>query len=329
MDPTDRSALVQRLAWQAGFARVGIAPAGPLARIASLDDWLARGWAGQMEYLARHRDLRADPRKVLPGARSVIVVADLYHQPPPPESQPPNEPRGRVAQYAWGRDYHRVVRAKLIRLTDQLRACTNEPFNSRICVDTAPVLERELAAAAGIGWIGKNTLVINADMGSLFFLGEIITTLELAPTAPVTDRCGTCTRCLDACPTGALVAPYQMDARRCIAYLTIEYRGDIPAELQPRMHDWVFGCDVCQEVCPYNRSAPLATESAYAPNPANPLAPRPLLSQLLVDIYHKDFNDILKHSAMTRATPAMLSRNAEIALRNLQAGRVGTALEQP
>ena len=167
---------------------------------------------------------------------------------------------GRVAQYVRGPDSHRVLRAMLNELVDQLRCRLDEPFDARVFVDTGPILERELAAAAGLGWVGRNTMLLNEGLGSYLFLGEVLTTLELGVDSPVADRCGNCTRCLDACPTHALVAPYQLDASRCISYLTIEHRGQVPEELCELIGDWVCGCDVCQQVCPYNRRAPLATQ---------------------------------------------------------------------
>jgi len=326
MSPADRSELVRKWALDAGFERVGMARARPVARTGYVRDWLARGWAGDMDYLRRHHRLREDPARLLPGARSVVVVAHNYnHRPASVQTPGPRgpystadqgePPRGRIAQYAWGRDYHRVLRKKLQRLAGQLHQLGDEPVQTRVCVDTAPIMERELAAAAGIGWIGKNTIIVHAELGSFFLLGEIITTLELEPSTPIPDRCGSCTRCLDACPTGALVAPYQMDARRCISYLTIEHRGDIDRSLRPLMGNWVFGCDVCQDVCPYNRRAPLTSEPAYEPNDRNPLGPRPLLADL-INLSEEQYRRYFAGSAMGRATLDMLRRNARIARGN-------------
>ncbi|HOA72521.1 MAG TPA: tRNA epoxyqueuosine(34) reductase QueG [Phycisphaerae bacterium] len=334
MTPAERTNLVQRLAAEVGLARAGVATAGPVPRADYLAQWLARGWAGEMEYLARYRELRADPRQLLPGARSVIVVADVYRQQEPTttgdadvaasrsgtdeKGQIPvgqDQPRGRIARYAWGRDYHRVLRKKLHRLADRLREQVDEPFESRVCVDTAPILEREWAAAAGIGWIGKNTLVLNQEFGSFFFLGEIVTTLELAATPPATDHCGTCTRCLEACPTGALTAPHQMDARKCISYLTIEHRGDIDPDLRPRMGDWLYGCDICQDVCPFNRRPPQVAEPAYGLNDRNPLPPSVPL-RVIQGWSQEEYDRHLAGSAMKRASLAMLKRNATIVFEN-------------
>lgn len=314
MNSSQRAAVVQRLALQAGFERVGMVRAEPLPRQDYVAAWLERGWAGEMDYLRQWRELRGDPRQLLEGARSVIVVAHNYRQ---SVDQSPKRQRGtgRVAQYAWGRDYHKVIRKKLRVLVKAMRAEMDEPFEARICVDTAPLIERELAMLAGIGWIGKNTMVLHQDLGSFFFLGEIVTTLELAASEPATDHCGTCTRCLEACPTGALIGPYRMDATRCISYLTIEHRSEIAAELQPMMQDWVYGCDICQEVCPFNQEAPVATEPAYQSSARNRLAPQPLLADLL-NLTAEQYQEQLAGSAMKRATPAMLKRNAEIAAGN-------------
>ncbi|HSW44266.1 MAG TPA: tRNA epoxyqueuosine(34) reductase QueG [Phycisphaerae bacterium] len=357
MTRQERSELVCSLARQAGFDAVGIAPAAPIARRAYFHDWLDRGCHGEMAYLSRTAEVRTDPRRLLEGAHSVIVVAQSYKPAeeqraveastaadglkpiPKPEKHHRRDlsacvhaqadagaarfrngllgPRGRVARYAWGRDYHRVLRKKLHRLTDAIRAEMGEPFDARVCVDTAPIIERELAAAAGVGWIGKNTLVLHPKLGSYFFLGEIVTTLELAPSAPMTDHCGSCTRCLEVCPTQAFPGPYRMDATRCISYLTIEHRGEIAPQLQLRMGDWVFGCDICQEACPYNRKAPARTESVCGISERFPLAPRPLLETIL-NLTEEQRRQCLSGSAMKRATPDMLKRNAAIAMKNVK-----------
>lgn len=263
-----------------------------------------------MSYLHRYREQRADPRTLLADARSIIVCALVYHQPAP---APPTDdhPRGRVAMYAWGEDYHVVVRDKLTRLVDRMREEIADAFDVRICVDTAPLLEREVAASAGIGWIGKNTMVLHPEWGSYFFLGSILTTLELTPDEPIEDHCGTCTACLEACPTDAFPAPYEMDASRCISYLTIEHRGPIPDEFHGRMDGWVFGCDVCQQVCPHNRKAPLTREPRFAIRPPGPYPP---LNELL-HWTTEDYRRILRSSAMKRAKLDMLKRNAALVQR--------------
>lgn len=318
MTPADRSEIVCQKAREMGFIRAGVAPVGPLARNGYIHSWLDNGRAGEMTYLERHRQLRENPAHLLPDARSVIVVADNYRQSRDDRGEPRSNdstPRGRIARYAWGRDYHRVLRKKLHRLADFLRDQVEPACATRVCVDTAPIVEREVAAAAGIGWIGKNTMILHQEAGSFFFLGEIITTLELEPTAPATDHCGTCTRCLDACPTDAFPAPYQMDATRCISYLTIEHRSDIAESLHGGMGDWIYGCDICQDVCPFNRQAPATTEADYELQNRFPLTPAPLLSRLL-ELTPEDYARQLAGSAMKRASLDMLKRNARIAKSN-------------
>jgi epoxyqueuosine reductase len=314
MSPEETIHLIKDLAQEIGFDRCGIARAGPIGRGDYLQAWLAAGRAGSMAYLHRCLEQRIDPRQLLDGAQSIIVVALLYHQPSP---EAPTEPasssrRGRVAMYAWGDDYHKIAKNKLLTLADRLRERLSQPFHARACVDTAPLLEREVAAAAGIGWIGKNTLVLNRELGSCFFLGALLTTLDLPPDRPTDDHCGTCTRCLEACPTSAFPAPYQMDASRCISYLTIEHRGEIRGEFHKAMGDWIFGCDVCQEVCPYNRHASYTRETRFA---VRPPGPRPDLREIL-QWTEDDYCSNLRSSAIKRAKLDMLHRNAAIALQN-------------
>jgi epoxyqueuosine reductase len=317
MTPVELREYIMGLAASAGFDRCGVARAEPIGRGDYVRRWLAEGRAGSIDYLHRNVGARLDPGEILPGARSVFVVALSYNQPPP---DPPEDgrSRGRVAMYAWGDDYHEVIREKLRTMRDRMRAELATPFETRICVDTAPVIERELAAAAGIGWIGKNTMVLSREMGSYFFLGVMLTTLEIAADEPVVDHCGSCTACLEACPTQAFPAAYQMDASRCISYLTIEHRGDISKPFQEMMGDWVFGCDVCQEVCPYNRKAPATRESRFA---AREPGPRPALDDLLA-WDDEEYRKKLSGNAMQRAKFEMLRRNARIAIENVARGRV-------
>jgi epoxyqueuosine reductase len=315
MSPAEITALVKTLTAAQGFGRTGMAPVAPLERADYYRQWLAAGRHGQMDYLARHLPLRMDPAGLLEGARSLIVVADAYRSAAP--ERPVDEPRGRVARYAWGRDYHRVVKRKLQTVCDRLHAALPMEFETRVCVDTAPLVEREWAARAGVGWIGKNTLVLDPRLGSFFFLGVIVTTLDLEPDAPLSDHCGTCTRCLQACPTGAFPAAYEMDAARCIAYLTIERRAAIPDELQAALGDWVFGCDVCQEVCPYNQKASPAYDPAYEERAPGAF---PRLSELL-EWSEADYHRVLQNSAMKRATIEMLQRNAALARANAERQR--------
>lgn len=312
VNPAERANLVKSIAKGLGFDQVGIAPAAAIGRGEFVRAWLDRGFAGGMAYLGRNLHTRQNPAGMLEGARSIIVVAMNYNQSPPPATD--DSPRGRIARYAWGRDYHDVLRERLRELVESLAWELGEPFESRICVDTAPILEREIAAAAGIGWIGKNTLVLEKRLGSYFFLGEVVTTLELACDGPVTDRCGSCTRCLDACPTQAFPEPHVMDARRCISYLTIEHRGEIPTDLHGAMRDWIYGCDVCQEVCPFNRRAPETGETDFAVRPPAPATP---LDEIL-NWTPQEYKQHLAGSAMTRARLDMLKRNAAIAVANRQ-----------
>jgi epoxyqueuosine reductase len=236
------------------------------------EEWLSRGYAGEMDYLADTR--RLDPRSAMTGVRSVIVCALNYntkhrHSTDAALTDASNDARGWISRYAWGRDYHHGLREKLDALLAELRAQFPEPFDARVYADTGPVQERVLAKYAGLGWLGKNTLLINEEIGSFFFLGVILTTLDLQPAgyapAPPPDRCGSCRRCIDACPTQAFVQPYVMDARRCISYLTIELRGSIPEELRAPMGPHVFGCDICQDVCPWNRRAPITAAAEFQP----------------------------------------------------------------
>lgn len=261
-------------------------------------------------------DQRVDPRHLVDGARSVVIVALNYHQPRPAPTEVSRSAQGRIARYAWGEDYHKVLRRKLAPLAKALileeQQSSHAPSApapaARICVDTSPLMERDFAELAGIGWIGKNTLVLHPELGSFFFLGAIVTTLEIEPDAPMPDHCGTCTRCLDACPTQAFIAPYRMDASRCISYLTIERREPPPPDLQPAMRDWLFGCDVCQEVCPFNRRVPPAREPALHARPEV----FSLDAEKVLNWSQEDYDQALRHTAMKRATLSMWKRNARI-----------------
>lgn len=321
MRPQELKSFIKTSAAQVGFDRCGIARTDPIGRADYLQWWVGKGMAGSMGYLHRNLDKRLDPAKLLPGAKSAIVVALNYKQQASPSRdreaavsmEKSIEPRGRIAMYAWGEDYHVVLRDKLRELETKLREEVSKPFDCRICVDTAPIIERELAAAAGVGWIGKNTMAIHPELGSYFFLGVILTTLDIAADAPLPDHCGTCTACLDACPTQTFFGPYQMDASRCISYLTIEHRGDISGLFQEMMGDWIFGCDVCQDVCPHNRKAPDTREPRFATRD-----PAPTLSlQDLLTWNDSHYREKTRDSAISRAKLEMLKRNARIVLRVL------------
>ena len=268
---SDTAWIVER-ASAVGFDLCGIVRAEKFPELNLTQEWLARGFAGEMKYLADPR--RRDPQSVMPGIRAVIVCALNYNSPAPrsvnaliPEN---SEPRGWISRYAWGRDYHEVLQEKLQSLASSLSEHFSEPHEARIYADTGPLHERVFAKHAGLGWLGKNTLLLNSKLGSWFFLGVILTTLDIPPTlgpaeSPAPDLCGSCTKCIDACPTGALVEPYVMDARLCISYLTIELRGTIPEELRELMGRHVFGCDICQDVCPWNRRAPVTPAAEFQP----------------------------------------------------------------
>ena len=326
-----------------GFSLCGVAPAGEFPELARLPEWLARGYAGQMSYLADPR--RAAPPRVLEGARSLIVCAVNYNTALPhtaeaalsnasssayrqaeggkisagPEAAAPDSaPRGWISRYAWGEDYHRVLGQKLDRLVSALQKQFPGPLAARAYVDTGPLLERVAAKHAGLGWLAKNTCLIHPELGSWLFLGVIVTTLDLAPTigpdeAPQPDLCGQCTLCIDACPTHALVEPYVLDARRCISYLTIEHRGSLPEELRSPMGTHVFGCDICQDVCPYNRKAPVSSLKEFEPKPAGLFAP-PL--DWLASLTQEEYRETFRGSAMKRAKYQGLVRNACVALGN-------------
>jgi len=298
---------VKSLARECGFELAGVAPAAPLDDFARYRRWADEGMAGEMGYLTDRRgDIRNDPRNLLPSARSVICVGKLYNTPDPP--QEPGD--ARVSRYAWGEDYHTVMRQSLETLLERLRAI--EPFDAKICVDTAPLLERSLARLAGLGWIGKNTCLINEPQGSWFFLGEIITSLDLEPALPPPDRCGTCTSCIEACPTEAIVPDgtgWTLDARLCISYLTIELRGPIPEELREGVGPHVYGCDICQDVCPWNSRAPVTQDPAFAAAPFS-LAGIASLDQA-------GFREQFHESPISRAKHAGLLRNAAVAMGNL------------
>ena len=317
MDGAQLTEDLKREARRLGFALAGVCPAVTPEGVSRFHEWLASGYAGTMDYLPSRAEAYAHPRHVLDGARSLVVLAFNYRTVEPEASQPG---RGHVSRYAWGCDYHHIVRDRLGQLAEFL-AVRSPRARVRGVVDTAPLLEREFAQLAGLGWTGKNTLLLNKDAGSWFFLAALVTDLELDYDQPhQTDHCGTCRACLDACPTDAFVAPYVLDARRCISYLTIELRDPIPPELRPSMGDWLFGCDVCQEVCPWNHKAPLSDESRL-----KPLAGMTTLD--LVELFELDeaaFRARFRHTPLWRPRRRGLLRNAAIVLGN---GRLPQAVE--
>lgn len=341
-------AVIRARAIELGFDACAFTDATPPAGAARLEAWLAAGYHGEMAYLARHAAKRADPRLVLPGARSVICLAASYHQPPaagdvplapPPEqdvcgprpageSEPPAvtpaRGRGVVARYARFADYHEVLAASLRALTEFVNRLGGPGTRSLGYVDTGPVLERELAQRAGLGFIGKHTNLIHRRLGNWLFLAEILTTLELEPDPPEPNRCGTCTRCLAACPTGALPAPFVLDARRCISYLTIELKGPIPVELRPALGTRIFGCDDCLEVCPWNR---FAREGRLLRAHARPDLTAPELVALL-GMDEAGFKARFAGTPLARAKRRGLLRNVCVALGNAGDARALPALER-
>jgi epoxyqueuosine reductase len=359
----DRTRWICERAHAIGFDLCGVARAETFDELGHLPDWLARGYAGDMDYLNDSR--RGDPRLVVEGARSVIVVALNYNSARPYSTESAasvnnndGSPLGWISRYAWGDDYHEVLGEKLKELVAAMSAEFAEPFEARVYVDTGPVVERVAAKYAGLGWLAKNTCLINEQLGSWLFLGVIVTTLELEPSLapgepPAADLCGNCRLCLDACPTGAFTAPYVLDARRCISYLTIELRGAIPEELRPGMGRAVIGCDICQDVCPWNRKTPVTTMTAFAPrvietrnskiethgatscdaaldaSRISNAEPRVSLFapelEWLASLTQGDFSRIFRGSAVKRAKWRGLVRNACVALGNAAIDRSSDA----
>ena len=308
------SADIKARARSLGFDACGIAPASAHPELAFFPEWLARGYAGSMTYLHRSADRRADARNVLPTARTVIATATVYNTDRPYSTEMSNGGRAQIARYAWGDDYHDVIGARLEQLVNWMRRESLEPFDARAYVDTGPVQERVYAQHAGIGWIGRNTCVISPTLGSWTFLGVILCSLPLEVDAPALDQCGTCTLCIEACPTHAIVAPGVLDSTRCISYLTIEHRGDIPADQRAGIGSHVYGCDVCQEVCPWNALAPRSEDPAWQPRPAWDAVDLVALSQRS----DGDLASALRGSAMRRAKAQGLRRNVAVALSNAE-----------
>jgi epoxyqueuosine reductase len=297
-----------------GFDLCGIAPAADLPELKFLRDWLDRGYGGTMTYLHRSARKRADVRRVVPSARSVIVTGVLYNTDRPYSTEIADRGRAQIARYAWGDDYHDVIGRRMDSLLAWMREHSSEPFEARAYVDTGPVQERVYAQHAGLGWIGKNSCIINPEIGSWIFLAAIICSLPLEVDAPSLDQCGDCALCIEACPTQAITAPGVLDATRCISYLTIELKGDIPAERHGGVGSHVYGCDICQEVCPWNASAPRSADPAWQPRTAWDRVDLMTLARRTDD----ELTAALEGSAMERTRVRGLRRNIAVALKNAQ-----------
>ncbi len=327
------TAAIRQAAYDAGFDLAGIAPVRDFPELEYFPKWIAAGHAGEMKYMEAQSETgdfkRASLRSTVPWARSVIVCAINYNVAAPYSIEADDSQRGWISRYAWGRDdYHeavmRLLRAVELRLRTYCDPSEKPSLQTRCYVDTGPLVERVYAKYAGVGWIGKNTCILNQKLGSWLFLGVILTSLEPEPDVPAADRCGTCTRCIDACPTNALIAPYQLDSNKCISYLTIEKRGTIPVEMREGMGRHVFGCDICQDVCPWNRRSPITSAPEFQPR--NGLV-NPALDWV-AEMTAEQFREAFRASPVRRAKRAGLRRNAVIAMGNSRDQRFAPALEK-
>ena len=317
------SSSIKEQARRIGFDLCGIAPVDSFPELGFLKEWLEKGYAGEMAWMARSAERRADVRNVIPDARSVIVTGTIYNT----RSQEPGAKShtAKISRYAWGDDYHDVVRRRLDALLAWMREQGGQSFDARAYVDTGPVQERVYAQYAGLGWIGKNTCLINPELGSYLFLSEIICTLPFEPDTQGLEQCGTCTRCLEACPTGALVEPGVLDSNRCLSYLTIELRAGIPEPLREAMGAHVYGCDICQAVCPYNEVPPRSADVPWQPRPG-------LSDPPLADLWRRsdtELKALVRRGPMTRAKLTGLRRNLAVAIGNSGDADALAALDEP
>jgi len=301
---------IKARAAELGFALCGIAPAAAHRELGFLREWLGRGYAGEMHYLERSADRREDVRAVMPSARSVICLATAYNTDRPYSTELAGSSQALIARYAWGEDYHDVIQQRMQALVEWMRERAGAGFEARAYVDTGPVQERVYAQYAGLGWIGKNTCVINPEIGSWLFLSEILCSLALEPDTPSLDQCGGCRLCIDSCPTGAIVDPYVLDSTRCLSYLTIELKGEMPLDQRETVGAHAYGCDICQEVCPWN------AQPAEPDDPSSPWLPRAAFDRpTLAALWRSpdaDLRAAMKRSAMTRAGVRRLRRNVAV-----------------
>lgn len=317
------SQAIKTRALEIGFDLCGIAPAGAFPELHFLREWIDRGFAGTMQYMARTAGRRADVRSVLPSARSVVSLGTVYNVDRPYSTESADPSEARIARYAWGTDYHREIGTRTEALLEWMRG-EGEEFEARVYVDTGPVQERVYAQYAGLGWIGKNTCLINPQLGSWLFLSEILCSLALEPDPPAFDQCGACTLCLEACPTGAIVEPWVLDATRCLSYLTIEHKGSIPEPQRAELRSHVFGCDICQEVCPWNAAPARSRDPVWLPRPA---LDRPTVLALW-QRSDDELGEVMRGTALTRAGVRGLRRNLAVALGNSGDSGAAEALMQ-
>ena len=316
---------IQTRAHELGFELVGITPAEQSQTIQRYRQWIANGYAGKMRYLERHLPLKEDTRTLLQEAKSVISLAMNYWTLDTPKDLAEDPGRGQISRYAWGDDYHDVIRERLLLLVEFIKNTAETELKSRVFVDSGPILEREYAQKAKLGWIGKNTNLINWRSGSWYFLAEVLVSIELeSETQTLRGSCGTCTKCIEACPTDAIIAPNLLDSRLCISYLTIELKDSIPKELRPEMGNLIFGCDICQEVCPWNSKATPTTEPAFLPRDGN-LAPELLT---LIGMTQTEFSKKFKGSPIKRAKRRGFLRNVIVAIGNWRSRTAVPALKQ-
>ena len=315
---------IQARAHKLGFELIGITPAAQSETIARYRQWIENGYAGKMGYLEKHLPLKVDVRQLLAEAKSVISLAMNYYTLDPPKALAEDPARGQISRYAWGDDYHDVIRQRLSELVDFIKQTAETELKTRVCVDTAPIIEREYAQKAGIGWIGKNTNLIHWRSGSWYFLAEVLININLeSDTPPLRGSCGTCTRCIEACPTDAIIEPNLLDSRLCISYLTIELKESIPKALRPKIGNLIFGCDICQEVCPWNSKAVPTDEPAFQPRDGN-LTPK-LLS--LIGMTQQEFSRRFKGSPIKRTKRRGFLRNVLVAIGNWGEPRAVPALK--